>query len=187
MTPPSFKKSLRVLSVGLTSLVLASMAWAQVAETLGPRIAVFYPSEAAKHAALPSFALIVPRRGPPGADGVMLRPEFSVRNGQQVVTVPIPPNTALYGTGEVTGPLLRNGHTVTLWNSDAYGYDARTPALYESHPWVLGVRADGSAFGMIFDSTYRQKISLPPLSGGSIETVADGPAFPVIVVGRSRY
>ncbi len=165
-------------------LALASAGWAQVVETLGPRVAVFHASEAARDAALPSFALIVPRRGPAGEGTTTLRPSFSQRDGRQLVTIPIAAGTSLYGTGEVTGPLLRNGRTITLWNGDVYGYNAKTPGLYESHPWVLGVRANGSAFGVIFDSTYRQTISLPPLSGGNIETTADGPAFPVVVIER---
>jgi len=166
------------LGVGLATLT------AQVVETLGPRVAVFHASAAERETALPSCALVGTRRGAAGAGGVTLRPVFSVEDGRQVVEVAVAPGTALYGTGEVSGPLLRNGRTVTLWNSDVYGYDGRTPALYQSHPWVLGVRADGSAFGVIFDSTYRQVLALPPLSGGPIRTEADGPAFPVLVIER---
>jgi alpha-glucosidase len=178
----------RIRQGGLLLLVLgwlAGNAIAQIAETLGPQVAVFYASAAAREAALPSVTLVGTRRGPAGDGGVRLRPVFAEREGRQVVVVPVPADTALYGTGEVTGPLLRNGRTVTLWNTDAYGYDGKTAALYQSHPWVLGVRADGSAFGLIFDSTYRQVITLPPLTGGSIESVIDGPAAPVIVIERA--
>ena len=56
--------------------------------------------------------------------------------------------SSLYGGGEVTGPLLRNGQYIKLWNTDtgAYGVDGGK-RLYQSHPWVMGVRRDGTAFG----------------------------------------
>ena len=155
-----------------------------VVETPAERVAVFHASAGARDEAIPSVALVVSRRGPEGDGGVALRPEFSTDGARQVVTVFVPAGTALYGTGEVSGPLQRNGRTVTLWNSDVYGYGAGTPALYQSHPWVLGVRADGTAFGLIFDSTCRQTIALPPLSGGEIRVEAEGTAFPVVAIER---
>lgn len=71
-----------------------------------------------------------------------------------------PTGTSFYGTGEVAGPLRRNGQSVTLWNTDSFGYTIETPSLYQSHPWVLGVRPDGSAFGLLVDTTFRCEISL---------------------------
>jgi hypothetical protein len=137
----------------LAGCALWTGLWAApVVETPASRVAVFYASPEARAAALPSVALLGSRRGPEGDGGVTLRPEFATADGRQVVTLQVPAGTSLYGTGEVSGPLLRNGRTVTLWNSDVYGYDAKTPALYQSHPWVLGVRADGTAFGRILDN-----------------------------------
>jgi alpha-glucosidase len=184
MKPPAGANFFRLLMFGLVGGILLPATGAPVAENLGQGISVFYPSEAAKDAALPSIALVVSRRGSLGEGGVTLRPKFSIRDGRQDITVPIAREIDLYGTGEVSGPLLRNGRSVTLWNSDAYGYDAKTPGLYQSHPWVLGVRPDGSAFGIIFDSSYRQRISLPSLLGGDIEALVDGPEFPVIIIER---
>ena len=46
---------------------------------------------------------------------------------------------------------------------------------------VLAVRPDGSAYGVIADTTWRTEIDL----NGKIEFTSEGPAFPVIVV-RSR-
>ena len=172
----------------LFAVVLAAgapLSHAQVvAERMIDGIAVFHASAAAKAEALPSFSMIVPREGVEGDPGVTLRPVFATRGGKQIVTVRVEPGTSFYGTGEVAGPLLRNGSTVTLWNHDAYGYDDKTPHLYQSHPWVLGVRPDGSSFGIIFDSTYRQVISMPPTSGGDITAMADGRGFPVIVIEK---
>jgi alpha-glucosidase len=175
-----------MLAVALALCAGASCSLAQVVvETIAPKTAVFHSSAAAKTNALPSFSMIVPREGKAGDGGVTLRPVFASEGGKQVVTVRVDAGTSLYGTGEVAGPLLRNGQTTTLWNHDAYGYDDKTPHLYQSHPWVLGVRADGTSFGIIFDSTYRQVISMPSTGGGEIKTVVDGREFPVVVIERS--
>ncbi|MEK6700765.1 MAG: TIM-barrel domain-containing protein [Planctomycetota bacterium] len=176
----------RILSIWIAAGLTASLAphtFAQVvAETLNPHTTVFHASPAAKAGAKPSIALIVPRTGAAAkADGALV-PTFAASANKQVVTVRVPAGTSLYGVGEFAGPLLRNGQTITLWNHDAYGFDDKTPHLYQSHPWVLGVRPDGSSFGVIFDSTFKQVISLPGDAGGDIKTTADGPAFPVIII-----
>lgn len=163
----------------------ASARGEPVVETLSPKTAVFHSSALAKEKALPSHALIVPRTGASGDAGVTVVPAFAKSGDRQVVTVPVPAGTHLYGVGEFAGPLLRNGMTIQLWNHDAYGYDDKTPHLYQSHPWVLAVRPDGSSFGVIFDTTYKQTITLPGLSGGEIKAEAFGPAFPVVVIERA--
>jgi alpha-glucosidase len=88
-------------------------------------------------------------------------PDFSRdAAGRWVTRLACPPGTCFYGTGEVSGPLARNGQRITLWNTDSFGYTRETPSLYQSHPWVLGVREDGSAFGLLVDTTYRTEIAL---------------------------
>lgn len=79
---------------------------------------------------------------------------------QEIAIIAVEPGTSLYGTGEVAGPLLRNGRSVVAWNSDSYGYGANTESLYQSHPWVLAVRPDGTAYGVLADTTYRTRIDL---------------------------
>ena len=65
----------------------------------------------------------------------------------------------LYGTGEQTGPLRRNGQVTFVYCRDNYNYGSG-PNLYQAHPWVLGVRKDGRAFGIIADTTARGEIDL---------------------------
>ena len=74
------------------------------------------------------------------------------------IRVAFPPGTSFYGTGEVPGPLLRNGRSTTLWNTDAFAYGERTPSLYQSHPWVLAVLPGGRAVGLLADTTRRGTI-----------------------------
>ena len=81
------------------------------------------------------------------------------------------PGTSFYGTGEVAGPLERSGRTVTLWNTDAFQYDDTTPQLYQSHPYVLAVRADGSALGLLADTIRRGTIAIAREARGASGTV----------------
>lgn len=112
-----------------------------------------------------------------------IAPYFYTDGPNNCAFIEIEEGTSLYGTGEVAGPLLRNSQIITLWNTDNLCYkkdDSRR--LYQSHPWVLAVRSDGSAFGVIADTTWRLKIDLR----NGIRFISDGPAFPVIVIqGKS--
>ena len=89
-----------------------------------------------------------------------LTPVYTVENGKASVSLKLTGDISLYGGGEVTGPLLRNGQYVKMWNTDNgayYSYDDGK-RLYQTHPWVLGVRRDGSAFGIIFDTTWKAEL-----------------------------
>ncbi len=133
--------------------------------------------------AVATFALKRPfAASGPLAAGYAVTPLFDkAPDGRHRVTIKIDQGTSLYGTGEVAGPLLRNGRSVTLWNTDAYGYTPTNPSLYQSHPWVLAVRADGSAFGVLADTTWRTEINLD----GAITFTAEGNPFPVYIIDRA--
>jgi alpha-glucosidase len=154
-----------------------------VAESLGPGIVRFHASAASRDERLPSLALMSPEpaAGPaPPIEDLAVVPEFITVNGRHAFRIELPPATDLYGTGEVPGPLRRNGRKTVCWNFDAYGYGIETLHLYQSHPWVLAVRPDGSACGILADTSHRLLIDLT----NSLLGVADGPAFPVIVIDR---
>ncbi len=160
----------------------------------------FHASASDKDYAFPSFAL---QRAfadlPAGADGTAMTPVFSVveidGRPRHRAVIQTPEGTSFYGTGEVAGPLLRNGRVIECWNTDAYGYGDDAKSLYKSNPWVMGVRPDGSAFGVLADTTYRCEIDLRREVGG-IQFTADttlspsgtsgklvpGPVFPIIVI-----
>lgn len=108
-----------------------------------------------------------------------LKPTFGTAEGKRYAYFDIPTEVDLYGTGEVTGGLLRNGYKISLFNKDCYNYH-QADQLYQSHPWVLGVRPDGTAFGIIFDSTWLAELNLR--SGILFTIPAEAPAFPVIVI-----
>jgi alpha-glucosidase len=118
----------------------------------------------------------------PVPTGWRLTPAFELEDGKAGATLVVPEGTSLYGGGEVTGPLLRNGQSIVLWNTDsgAYGVD-NGKRLYQSHPWVLGVRADGTAFGVIFDSSWMATLTTNP---DRIEFRTEGALFRVFVIDR---
>lgn len=114
--------------------------------------------------------------------GWSLVPEFTVVNNKANALLKISGDVSLYGGGEVTGPLLRNGQYIKLWNTDtgAYGVDGGK-RLYQSHPWVMGVRRDGTAFGIIFDSSWKSELYT---NSTEIAFNTEGALFRVYIIDR---
>ena len=150
---------------------------------IGEGTAIFLPAGMTMATMPQSLALVLkPKALGELPAGWTLQPEFSGSAAHTRFTLAVPAGSSLYGTGEVTGPLLRNGRTIRLWNTDNYEYvDDGGRRLYQSHPWVLGVRPDGSAFGVIADTTWAAELSLE----GAITFTSDGPPFPVVIIERS--
>lgn len=171
------------VSMLLSGLAIAHLAMAQASFVSDNQVAVFYPAhyDAAQHEPSPIFEH-EPATIYPLPSNWQVRPSFSVRDGKRVVTIRTDKNVDFYGTGEVTGPLRRNGRTIGLWNIDtpAYSVDGGTH-LYQSHPWVMGLRPDGTAFGIIADNTWKQSISI---ADGQVTFESEGPAFRVFIIER---
>lgn len=85
---------------------------------------------------------------------------FAQVRGWTAAHVSIEPGTSLYGTGEQPGKLNRGGTKRDIWTTDCFGYEDSMPSLYQAHPWVLAVRKDGSAYGVIFETTHRATVDL---------------------------
>ncbi|MEX0876856.1 MAG: TIM-barrel domain-containing protein [Phycisphaerales bacterium] len=167
------------------ALIMAfpSLTLGQVAEVIGEGIVRFDASEQARDERRPSIAMVRQFESigdiDPGTHP--LAPEFSTsEEGRSVASIEIEPGTSLYGTGQVAGPLMRNGFVTETWNFDAFGYGLDAENLYTSQPWVLAVREDGTAFGVLADTTERCEIDLR----GGITFRAVGGAFPVVVIDR---
>ena len=165
--------------------VLAAFALpvaAQQSYMAGPGIAVFYPVayDASAHSPSPIFEQdLAPVGQVPSA--WRIRPVYSTQDGKNICTLRVDADADLYGGGEVWGPLRRNGKTIRMWNIDtpAYGVDGGTH-LYQSHPWVMGIRPDGSCFGIIADNTWKSDMTT------DLDVVfrSEGPAFRVVVIER---
>jgi len=131
---------------------------------------------------LPPFPAYIEQ---PGAIGpvppeFLVRPRFAVDGRATAVSLDIGPRVSLYGTGEQAGPLLRNGTHKVLWNTDRFDYTDRSPSVYQSHPFILAVRTDGTAFGVIIETTYRCEIDLRR----GIEARVHGPSPAVTIIER---
>lgn len=150
---------------------------------VGPEIAAFYPKGMSDTTAPTSLALVQrPKLSTTLPASWSLHPVFSSNGRFNRATLSIPPEVDLYGGGEVTGPLRRNGTTIKLWNTDNYTYGKDGGGrLYQSQPWIMGVRADGSAFGVLFDSSWKGELSCK----NDITFTVEGPEFPVLVIQRT--
>lgn len=145
-------------------------------------ITIHYPPNYNPKAHSPSFAILnEPNELLNKSDSNKVNVIFSNMEDRELAQVIIGENVDLYGTGEVMGDLIRNGKNVKLWNTDNYSYGKdHGQRLYQSHPWVLGVREDGTSFGVIADNTWKMEISL----GERISFFSEGPAFRVIVIEK---
>ncbi len=131
-----------------------------------------------------------------GVRGQTITPVFALdERGRWVVRVAAAPGTSFYGAGEIAGPLLRNGRRVVCWNTDSFEYDDTKESLYQSHPWVLGVRSDGTSFGVLADTTFRCTLEFGGAgaearpgspAGDGLAISAEGLPFEVYVVEREE-
>jgi len=140
----------------------------------------FYPDGSERGDFPPSLALLSPF---PEIDrvpaGWTVFPEFfRDPTRAHAARIPVEADTSLYGTGEIAGSLRRNGAVTETWNVDCYGYSDRDTHLYQSHPWVLAVRRNGTAFGVLADTTRRATIDL---TDGILFSVRET-GFPVVVL-----
>ncbi len=156
-------------------------ASAQQSYMVDKNVAAFYPADFQSEKLLPSPIFerdLAPQGSVPS--GWKIRPEYGIQNGKTTVTITIGADDDIYGTGEVVGDLRRNGQEVEFWNSDNYGYMKNGGKnLYQSHPWVLGLRKDGSAYGIIADNTWKSALKS---EGNKLIFTSEGPAFRVVVI-----
>ncbi len=153
-------------------------------ETTQEGAAVFYPQGMDKADVPPSLALArnltvtgnkLPEKWP-------VQPEFKNNGKHTLFDLPLEEGTSVYGMGEVRGALERSNTEVVLWNTDAGGYTADGGRrLYQSHPWILCVRKDGSAYGVLIDTTYRTVIKI----GEEIRCTTEAPDYRVLVIDRA--
>ena len=159
------------------------VAQAQQSYMASKDVAVFYPAQydAAAHSPSPIF---IRELAPQGAvsPSWKLHPVFSTEEGKSVVRIKVDADADLYGGGEVWGPLRRNGKTIEFWNVDTpcYGVDDGTH-LYQSHPWVLGLRSDGTSFGIIADNTWQAWMT----TDTEVVFRSMGPAFRMVIIEKN--
>ena len=145
-------------------------------------VAVFYPKgyDSSQHEPSPIFIGELSSTGDV-PDWWNLRPQFSESDGKTIVRIPVGAGVDYYGNGEVSGSLRRNGKQVKFWNSDAPKYEVDGGRrLYQSHPWIMGVRPDGKSFGIIADNTWKSSVTM----NEDIVFKSEGPAFRVVIIEK---
>lgn len=75
-------------------------------------------------------------------------------------TFPCEEKASFFGLGEKTGPLDKAHQTLTMWNTDASGYDVSTDPLYQSHPFLILLTPQARAVGFFLDSPALSKFAL---------------------------
>jgi alpha-glucosidase len=191
LIPKSFKESsffpdtrgliLRTVSGPVQSIKPFRDVRLEKTEFFNKHTAVFYPEgyDEAKHGR--SFALCKePTIIGEAPSSWKLTPYFESNGSKSRVTMDISEGTSLYGTGEVLGRLERSDTKITLYNFNNYSYARSRTSLYQSHPWIMGVRRDGTAFGFLADTTWRSELVLHQ----KITFTSDAPLFRVIVLDR---
>ncbi len=172
-----------LFAMGLAGVSAPSSA--QTSYMAADGVAVFYPSgyDSAQHSPSPIFTADLSPAGEVAEDW-KIRPHFSNENGKASATLYPDCEVDFYGSGEVTGPLRRNGRKIDFWNFDNLEYERDNGShLYQSHPWVMGVRPDGSAFGIIADNTWKSSLDL---TGDIVRFESEGPAFRIIVIEKEN-
>ncbi|PKB15138.1 TIM-barrel domain-containing protein [Flavobacterium sp. 5] len=177
------KKGFKLLALVPMLVLNIFISWSQTSNMVGDNVAVFYPNNFNPAGTLPSLIFVndfTNQGSVPSSWSI--KPVFSTANGKSVVKISYTGSVDFYGNGEVSGPLKRNDTQVTLWNSEAPNYwiDNGT-RLYQSHPWIMGIRPNGTAFGIIADHTWKQSFVI----SNPITITSDGPGFRVIVIERN--
>lgn len=174
---------MRKLILFVLTLISVQIAIAQQSFITDEGVAVFIPErfEPKQHLPSPIFLRELTPQSPIPSEWKM-RPSFSTQDGKSVIEINVE-DADLYGTGEVWGPLRRNGDKNIFWNRDNGAYGAHAgKMLYQTHPWILGLRKDGTAFGIIFDNTWRSELQCDT----KIKYVSDGPACRVVIIEKKN-
>jgi alpha-glucosidase len=124
-------------------------------------MALFYPKseksqEIAKAIESPSFHFLAE----PQTVGQLydakwsVYPQFHDTRTKYGVQLQLEEGSHCYGGGEQANRLCLNNSQWITWNTDTPAYQTSYLSLYQTHPYVLVVRKDGSAYGVIVNSTY---------------------------------
>ncbi len=87
----------------------------------------------------------------------------------------------VYALGEKNGPLDKRGwklggYSLTMWNSDTFGYDSSTDPIYVAVPFYIVLRR-GVAFGIFLDNTFRSNFDIGHQTEGVLSFGAEGGAL----------
>jgi alpha-glucosidase len=134
----------------------------------GENVVRFYPEqfEQARENELLSDSVVFVKKvealGPRPKDFSVV-PFFTEFNGRQIVNIEAEIGTHFYGGGEISSGLCLNNESFLTWNLDSH-YGKASVNLYQSHPYFMAVRPDGTSYGVIANTTYPLKFSMTDTS-----------------------
>lgn len=131
--------------------------------SLGAGAVRLLDSQAHADAPPPSFFIenLRPKLSPIAPDYPVMA-EFATAEGRRTASIAIPQGSLVMGLGAHAGPVARSGFASST----------------VSCPWVLVVRPDGSAFGVLADTGYACAVSV----GSEVRFTSDAPVLPVLAI-----
>ncbi len=89
------------------------------------------------------------------------------------VTKTMPLDEHYFGLGDKAGPIDHRDQAFTMWNTDAFGWDAGTDPLYKSIPFFVALRGH-QAYGIFLDNSYRSSFDFGKTAEGMYSLGAEG-------------
>lgn len=80
----------------------------------------------------------------------------------------------VFGLGDKTGGLDRQGGAFVLWNTDSYKFTQASDPLYKSIPFFMAVGDRGRAFGIFLDNTWRSRFDFGRAERGLLTLASEG-------------
>ena len=108
-------------------------------------------------------------QGSPFLSGLRFCWKASKEGGLNIILPANAPKTSFYGLGEKTGPLDKLGQRYTMWNTDAFGYDASTDPLYQSHPFFIMLDEESKATGLFLDAPSPSKFDFAQTTEADVQ------------------
>ncbi|QQE10528.1 DUF5110 domain-containing protein [Planctomycetota bacterium] len=144
-------------------------------------VSVYYPAAITDHDQYQSLMMLEPLTiNRPIYNKPSFAPRFEQNETRYRAIIDIPEGANVYGGGEVYGGLERTNVETRFWNSDNFAYVRdRGRRLYQTHPWMMVVRKDGTSFGIIADTTWRGKVQT---TNKTITYTFDGEPFRVVIL-----
>lgn len=98
----------------------------------------------------------------------------------------LPIGERIYGLGDKTGNFDRRGESFVDWNTDAWGFQRDTDPIYKSIPFYVATGADGGAYGLFLDNSWRSWFDFGHRNDATIEIGSEGgPVDYYILAGPS--
>lgn len=88
----------------------------------------------------------------------------------------------VFGLGDKTGPLDRQGGAFVNWNTDVGRFTEATDPLYKSIPFLINVDGGGKASGLFMDNTWRSWFDIGKREANVLAFGADGGAIDYYII-----